>query len=466
MKKVYLIIVSLFLNSLFLKDTFGQSWLPVNTQIPQARYTGLHAGKTTSCLLVSTLGGGIYRSTDKAKTWTQTRSGDMLFCLYSNDGSMFFAGAKGAVLTSSDTGKTWMRHPFPHVTAVSNFVLHPSGRLFAGTGSKYDFYALEDGYGMWYSDDSAKTWKACNNGIYKSNALVESLAIGPDGVLLAGIYDMSDFSGNPKLGVMSLASADANWQRLDISVHGPDNDFYEDNNLHIDHVNLININNGKVYISIEGIYTNYAVSFSASKAYNQVHAINSTWDLEWLIDSIPSNGGFYKQLTNIYTDSKHSTWVSLSPGQGANRNLIYEKGTAPSSAWEGRNSGIKESMGAYLFAEDGEHHLYTVDYFSGDSVFTRNVSGPLDGSVDERIFIEARISPNPVEDKLKVSWQQDGHFPCKLILLNAVGEIIYSKQVLLNNDNEISIPAGVRSGVYFLVLEQEKNRQTVKFVKE
>jgi photosystem II stability/assembly factor-like uncharacterized protein len=132
----------------------GMTWTEIGMALPPSR------GCTFPFLLDATTaligcgapfgGGGVLRSTDGAKTWTEVSpSGAASAPLHATDGTFYWAGPNSqAMVVSTDSGKTWTKTPTSDVGYFKPIEL-PDGRI-AAINSKY----------VMVSSDHATSWKA------------------------------------------------------------------------------------------------------------------------------------------------------------------------------------------------------------------------------------------------------------------------------------------------------------------
>ncbi len=86
-------------------------------------------------VFLSTLGYGIYKSTDNGAAWTnQTGAGSDYSCLISNQDSSMYAGTKGSWVYKSDTGDNWtlLNSGMGDNKYVLSLLTTKAGFLFAG----------------------------------------------------------------------------------------------------------------------------------------------------------------------------------------------------------------------------------------------------------------------------------------------------------------------------------------------
>lgn len=448
----------------------SQTWQPIKTVIEDSKHTGLYAGRNSASLVVTTFNNGIFRSTNQGASWVKTYEGtDTIFTLFPLNDQILIAGSKGSILKSLDSGKTWLKFPFPKHIAISQLALHPNGVLFAGTGSAFDFNSIQEGEGVWYSADSGKTWKAKNEGIFNAHALIESITILPDGTILAGIYDDRDFGNDPKQGIMSLSSISGSWQRVSFSVKAPAKREYQDANLHITHVHSLFTDEQKVYAAISGIYTNFAVAFTASKPINQLNNPDFLWELKWVRDSLPADGGYYDLLSGLFTDSKRNQWLGATLSTSGTNYKAYKATFNLPIQWSIASTGLPNGLGKFLFTEDILGNLYTAGYFFGDSVYTLKTDGDITDISDHFSIAENSffISPNPAEHEITVHSHNMSLELLNIKIMNPLGKLLIDRDIYFQDSFTLPISAEIfPKGIYLVQLLNGEKIETFRIVKQ
>lgn len=121
--------------------------------------------------------GGIFRSTDEGRTWTEPgklESFETVAALASSpDGKLYAAVARTGIFCSTDGGRTWTETGFGKY-AVDSVVVNGKGHLFAGTLRR----------GALRSIDGGQTWTSISDGLPGTDAPV--LALDQEGYLYAG----------------------------------------------------------------------------------------------------------------------------------------------------------------------------------------------------------------------------------------------------------------------------------------
>jgi hypothetical protein len=187
------------MDGIFLSTNNGSQWT-------QCGLTGHHAQAFAASgmnLFAGTATGGVFLSTDSARSWTAANEGlpkDTLFdstircahvfCLLL-DGTNLFAGTDRGVFLSTNAGKNWTQTALTESEVNVVLSLAVSGRnLFAGTERTVPF---PQGGGVFRSTNNGTTWSAVNAGL--EDPTIWSLAVsgknlfaGTDG----GIYLTTD----------------------------------------------------------------------------------------------------------------------------------------------------------------------------------------------------------------------------------------------------------------------------------
>ena len=132
-------------------------------------------------VFVGTQGGGVFRSTDNAETWTGINNGltaTNVRALAISPVDHIFAGTFGGVFRSTDNGDHWIAVnnglEFPFVISLA---VNADGDIFAGTF---------EGGGVYRSTDDGENWTLVDNGL--TNTYVTALAINSAGHIFAATF--------------------------------------------------------------------------------------------------------------------------------------------------------------------------------------------------------------------------------------------------------------------------------------
>jgi len=160
-------------------DTGQNFW--AQTSGPQGGGGIALATNSSGHVFVGTQGGGIFRSTDSAETWTGINDGltaTNVHALAISPMDHIFAGTFGGVFRSTDNGDHWsavkngLEFPF-----VISLAVNADGDIFAGTF---------EGGGVYRSTDDGENWTLVDNGL--TNTYVTALAINGAGHIFAATF--------------------------------------------------------------------------------------------------------------------------------------------------------------------------------------------------------------------------------------------------------------------------------------
>ena len=127
-------------------------------------------------LYAGTAAGGVFRSTDRASTWSYLGlEGFSVLSLAvdSNDSQTVYAGTNGFVFKTTDGGENWLvtSQGLP-VTNFTVMAIDPQDSSFV--------YAGTDGRGVFKTTNSGESWRAINSGLSTPGKIIYSLVINPD----------------------------------------------------------------------------------------------------------------------------------------------------------------------------------------------------------------------------------------------------------------------------------------------
>jgi len=132
-------------------------------------------------VFVGTQGGGVFRSTDNAETWTGINNGltaTNVRALAISPVDHIFAGTFGGVFRSTDNGDHWIAVnnglEFPFVISLA---VNADGDIFAGTF---------EGGGVYRSTDDGENWTLVDNGL--TNTYITALTINGAGHIFAATF--------------------------------------------------------------------------------------------------------------------------------------------------------------------------------------------------------------------------------------------------------------------------------------
>jgi photosystem II stability/assembly factor-like uncharacterized protein len=176
-----------FEGGILLTENGGKSWQSVSDNIGEAAFThiliDLSSSKEARTLYACAFGKGVYKSVDGGRTWTQRNKGIegkepfawritqddnsgtiyLVVCRRSDDGSIG-NDLDGALYRSDDKAESWSRIELPDGTnGPMSLAVDPvnSARLIMSAWGRAtrDDLAPDTGGGIFLSDDSGSTWK-------------------------------------------------------------------------------------------------------------------------------------------------------------------------------------------------------------------------------------------------------------------------------------------------------------------
>jgi len=175
-----------FKGGIVMTDDGGQSWTPVSKDIGEAAMTHVlideSSDPTVRTLYACAFGKGVFKSTDGGKTWKQKNkgiAGDEPFAWRivprPDDSTLFLIVSRrsedgrigtpwdGAVYRSDDKAETWTRMTLPEgVNGPTSLAIHPDqpGRLLLSAWGRRQAgkFAPDTGGGIFLSEDDGVTW--------------------------------------------------------------------------------------------------------------------------------------------------------------------------------------------------------------------------------------------------------------------------------------------------------------------
>jgi len=188
-------------NGTWKSDDLGKTWRRIG---PGGN--NVKVSQTDPNVIYSNDRFGIYKTTDRGKTWTTINNkmwavGYKGLDVFAKDGNIIYAGGKDWLGVSRDGGKTWTDNPLPKDTSgkparIQVIQIHP-------TNPDIVFLAFYDGAknGIWKTTDAGKTFTLLHSGGSRAMSLSPS---NPD-VLYCGDAVTHD-GGKTWLGFQSESS--------------------------------------------------------------------------------------------------------------------------------------------------------------------------------------------------------------------------------------------------------------------
>lgn len=171
-------------NGLYRSTDAAASWSPVTAGLPAQVIYALASDPGSSDVVYAGTEQGVFKSTDDGANWSAASSGitgNLVYDVAVVGGAVFAAG-EGGLFRSTNGGSSWAKAggglPAAAAHAITNDAA--TSTLYVGT------YA-----GVWESGDFGTTWTRVGAG--PANPQVVSLAVLPDGRLLAGTFSGSAY---------------------------------------------------------------------------------------------------------------------------------------------------------------------------------------------------------------------------------------------------------------------------------
>ena len=193
-------------GGIFRSTDNAETWTAVNNGLTDTNVRALAINNASGHIFGGTWSSGVFRSTDNGDSWTAVNNGLNALSvrsLVTNSGGDVFAGTfDGGVYRSVDNGENWT---LLNTGAAGHYVpalaINASGHVFAAT---WDVKACT---GVFRSTDNGDTWTEMNNGL--TNLGILSFAINENGDVFAG-GDVDGLCGNGR--VFRSTNNGDNWQ--------------------------------------------------------------------------------------------------------------------------------------------------------------------------------------------------------------------------------------------------------------
>jgi photosystem II stability/assembly factor-like uncharacterized protein len=203
MKKLSLLIFFiLFIHSI---NTYSQfTWQQLNG--PQGGLVSCIKSRAGGTLFLGSVGGGIYKSTDKGMTWTQKNNGfgrpafdnGLVTIAIAPNGYLYASSFTDGIYLSSNNGESWVHSMTNGI--VSEIIVDPFNRVYA---------AMDNGSGVYVSSNNGATW------VQKSNGLTQGMDVNSICITDAG--DLYAASVGPNSVYRSTNSAES-WVPVNLSI--------------------------------------------------------------------------------------------------------------------------------------------------------------------------------------------------------------------------------------------------------
>ena len=173
-------------NTVMYSPDGGSTWAERNAGL-EGEYLNAIVCGTDGALYTSAPQSGIFKSTDRAASWTQLSGAPTyMFDLYAaSDGRIWAAGNDGA-FSSTDGGTTWVQAELP--SRISTITQHPDGDLYAAVDSPAgQIHRSTDGGTTWSTVDDIPDRLQCDCLVFAPDgrgyaATRSGVLASPDGI--------------------------------------------------------------------------------------------------------------------------------------------------------------------------------------------------------------------------------------------------------------------------------------------
>lgn len=170
---------------------------------------------TGTSTLLTTVPGGLLRTTDEGRTWAMVCHTGPVYRLLATRAGHLLAGGRGKVYRSFDGGATWDSVALATTYPVRALAETPGGTLLAGTGENLPGNP-EAGDGVFYSSDKGTNWLAHNSG-FGTGRYINQLAVDRRGQLYATVSNAWD---HHRPGLYVADDTHSNWRLVPITLKG------------------------------------------------------------------------------------------------------------------------------------------------------------------------------------------------------------------------------------------------------
>jgi ELWxxDGT repeat protein len=187
--------------------------------------------------------------------------------------------------------------------------------------------------------------------------------------------------------------------------------------------------------------------------------------------------GIYRKVSGTYIDSLKTkagcdsiVEVKLAFNPKPPKPTITKEGTATmvSSATTGNqwydDSGPVAGATSQKYSSTKNQKFYVIVTVDGCSSEPSNSFNPMKGSINDDIFRNIDVYPNPVSDKLIIEFKVNPNNSCNFMINNLDGKEVISGS-LTETKNEIDV-SGIPQGIYFIKIISDNKIGLIKIVRE
>jgi hypothetical protein len=423
-------------------------WLTTN-EFPNGPKTGITKPDNQS--LFASYQHGVLRSLNEGNKFEESLQSTSIFTVFSTRSGNVVAGGHGKIFRSTNLGETWDSISLNTVYPITQFAENQQGGLFAITGD----LSLDNGYvgdGVFFSDDSGKTWTQRNNGlgIYRS---CERITVDKNGRAYLAIADELA-TGNG--GLFISDNNGLQWNHVNIRVDGK--------NIIADEINVGNVTglsvspDDSLFVSFSGIAVNVLVQMNARKSIAEI-----TSDRFWKPFNITNtNSWWYDHLMgNIHFAKNRDKYSSAAGSLTRGGTFFLKNGSA---AWQRIDFGLGLDMegkrSLQYFAEEPSGKIYMIQMLD-ERIYWTDTS--LITSVPEETYApKISVFPNPVEKGGEIMLGLENNFSgYEITLFDLNGNVVHKT---VQSGLNFAIKSPLTSGIYLLVAKNNQEKIVSRMV--
>ncbi len=306
----------------------GKTWSVQNSGLSNLYITGIEEARNGN-IVVSTMGGGVFISDDRAKTWEESNTGlnhKKIKTIIKHSNNWLLAGTYGGgVYISKNDGTTWQQSINGlYYQDINALTYTNNGYIIAGT----------QGGGIYASRDTGRTWIIQNTGL--GNKFINQFIRDNNGLI---------FAATNGRGIYNSPNDGLTWTELDTFMTRP----YTDKKSSLPDLNVTTMSLNKRNQLIFGTRYGGIFYFDDVEDFSWVSSnIRGTGINELLNDDKGNNWAFINNYQPQYTDTYGETWKQIDNIMEAINPKLFIIGK--------RKLLIYDDKGAfYLSNDDGEN---------------------------------------------------------------------------------------------------------------
>ncbi|MCK3684562.1 T9SS type A sorting domain-containing protein [Maribellus sp. YY47] len=439
MKTIKLFLLLLLL--IFFYSGRGQQfWLTTN-EFWGGPKTGITISND-SVIIVSTRN-SVLRSTDECNSLEKGLDCSELFTVYASNNGRVFAGGKGKIFFSDDTGVTWDSIAINSIYPVTQFAENSYGELFAITGVE------EKGDGIFFSGDNGVSWGKRNNGLNSNPGCTKVAVDKNDRIYLI----ISDINSTGAGGLYISETSALMWQKITINVDNLPNPIKI-----VKATGLSVLENDSIYLSFNGVSTNFYIGLNLSKSINDVSNTSP-----WNVMQMGEHAHWWEDdpINNRYI-SQNGDWYSSINGYISNGGTCFSN---DGKNWKildyGLGTDTLNVRTEQFFVETPDGRIFMIQKYD-EKIYKTDKSLVTDIPAPVENKFEASVYPNPVLRGEQLTVRLNNYIgSTEISFYDITGRKMYSNPDLAP---ENTFMAPIRSGIYFVQVKSQQNEQTIKIL--